>query len=96
MLKELEKISSKKPIHIRTRSPNRYPKYKTSTEIKPINKNIESVVIFDDMLGARNCSQIDGSFTRGRHENLDVYYIIQSCTNALLYRDKVLEITTIE
>ena len=31
------------------------------------------------MLGARNSSQIDEVFTRGRHENLDVYYISQSC-----------------
>ena len=30
------------------------------------------------MLGSRNCSQIDEFFTRGRHENLDVYYISQS------------------
>ena len=30
------------------------------------------------MLGARNCSQIDEFFTRGRHEDLDVYYISQS------------------
>ena len=30
------------------------------------------------MLGDRNCSQIDGIFTRGRHEDLDVYYISQS------------------
>ena len=37
-----------------------------------------SVVIFDDKLGARNSSQIDEYFTRGRHENLDVYYISQS------------------
>ena len=36
------------------------------------------VVIFDDMLGARNSSQIDEFFTRGRHEDLDVYYISQS------------------
>ena len=36
------------------------------------------MVIFDDMLGARNCSQTDEFFTRGRHENLDVYYISQS------------------
>ena len=31
------------------------------------------------MLGARNSSQIDELFTRGRHEALDVYYISQSC-----------------
>ena len=36
------------------------------------------MVIFDDMLGARNSSQIDELFTRGRNEDLDVYYISQS------------------
>ena len=52
MFKVLEKIDNKKPIHIITRSPNQYPNYKTSTEIKPINKYKGSVVLFDDMLGA--------------------------------------------
>ena len=79
MLKVLEKkIGNKRPINIITRSPNQYPNYKTSTDIKPINKYKGSVVIFDDMLGAKNSSQIDEFFTRGRHENLDVYYISQS------------------
>ena len=78
ILKILEKIGNKRPIHIITRSANQYPNYKTSTEIKPISKYKGSVVIFDDMLGARNSSQIDEFFTRGRHEDLDVYYISQS------------------
>ena len=78
MLKMLEKIGNKRLIHIITRSPNQYPNYKTSTEIKPINKDKGSVVIFDDMLGAKNSSQIDEFFTRGRHEDLEVYYISQS------------------
>ena len=78
MLKVLEKIGNKRAIHIITRSPNQYPNYKTSTDIKPINKYKGSIVIFDDMLGARNSSQIDEFFTRGRHEDLDVYYISQS------------------
>ena len=78
MLKVLEKIGNKKPIHIITRSPNQYSNYRTSNETKPINKYKGSVVIFDDMLGARNSSQIGEFFTRGRHENLDVYYISQS------------------
>ena len=78
MLKVLEKIGDKRPMHIITRSPNQYPNYKTSNEIKPINKYKGSVVIFDDMLGAKNSSQIDEFFTRGRHEDLDVYYISQS------------------
>ena len=62
MLKIFEKIGNKRPIHIITRSPNQYPDYKTSNEIKPINKNKGSVVIFDDMLGAKNSSQIDEFF----------------------------------
>ena len=79
MLKVLEKISNQRPINIINRSPNQNPNYKTNTEIKPINKYKGSVVIFDDMLGAKNSSQIDEFFTRGRHEDLDVYYISQSC-----------------
>ena len=47
--------------------------------MKPIDKFKGSNIIFDDMLGARNSSQIDDFFTRGRHENLDVFYISQSC-----------------
>ena len=78
ILKVLEKIGNKRPIHIITRSPNQYPNHKTSNEIKPINKYKGSVVIFDDMLGAKNSSQIDEFFTRGRHEDLNVYYISQS------------------
>ena len=78
MLKVLEKIGNQRPIRIITRSPNQYPNYKTSNEIMPINKYKGSIVIFDDMLGARNSSQIDEFFTRGRHEVLDVYYISQS------------------
>ena len=78
MLKVLEKISNERPLHIITRSPNQYPNYKTSNEIKPINKYKGSIVIFDVMLGAKNSSQIDEFFTRGRHEDLDVYYISQS------------------
>ena len=78
MLKVLEKIGNKRPINIITRSPNQYPNYKTTNEIKPINKYKGSIVIFDDMLGAKNSSQIDEFFTRGRHEDLDVYYISQS------------------
>ena len=79
MLKILEEIGNKKPIHIITRSLNQCPNYKTGNEIKPINKNKGSVVLFDDMLGARNSSQADEIFTRGRHEDLDVFYISQSC-----------------
>ena len=40
--------------------------------MKPIDKYRRSVAIFDDMLGARNTSQIVDFFARGRQENLDV------------------------
>ena len=78
ILKVVEKIGNRRPVHIITRSPNKYPNYKTSSEIKPINIYKGSVVIFRDLLGARNSSQIDEFSTRGRHEDLDVYYISQS------------------
>ena len=78
MLKVLEKKGNRRPIHIITGSPNQYPNYKISTERKPINKYKGSVVIFDDMLGAKNSSQIDDFFTKGRHEELDVKYNSQS------------------
>ena len=78
MLKILEKIGNKRPIYIITRSPNQNPSYKTSNEIKPKDKYKGSVVVFDDMLGDRNSSQIDEFFRRGGRENLDVIYISQS------------------
>ena len=64
MLKTLETKGNRSPIQIINRSPNQYPNYKTSTDIRPINEYKGSVVIFDDMLGARNSSQIDEFFTR--------------------------------
>ena len=74
MLKMLEKkTGNKRPV----RSPNQYPNYETSNEIKPIGKNKESVVGFDDMLGALKSSQINEFYKRGKNENLDVYYISQ-------------------
>ena len=78
MLKIIEKLGNKRPVHIISRSPNQYSNFKTSTEIKPINNYKGSVIIFDDMLGARNSSQIDEFFTRGRHEYLTIFYISQS------------------
>ena len=78
ILKVLDKLDNKRPISITTRSPNQYPNSKTKNEIKPINKYKGSVVFFDGMLGAPNNSQIDDFFIRGRHEDLDVYYISQS------------------
>ena len=78
MLEVLEKIGNKRPVHIITRSSNQYPNYKTSIEIKPIDKYKGSNIIFDDMLGAQSCSQKDEFYTRRKNEEIDVYYISQS------------------
>ena len=74
----IEKKGNRRTIHIITRSANRYPNYKTSNGIKPKNKNKGSIVIFDEVLGARNSSQIDEFYTRGRHGDLSVFYVCQS------------------
>ena len=79
MLKRLEKIGNKRPIHIITRSRTQYPTNKLRIEMKPIYKYKGSVVIFDDMLGAQKSFQINEFLTRGRHEYLDVFHVSQSC-----------------
>ena len=68
------------PIFINTISSNQYPKIKaqTSDEIQPLNEYENSVVVIDDMLLSKQESNIDLLFTRGRHNNIDIYYISQS------------------
>ena len=92
MLKIPEKIGNKRPIQIRTRSPNQYPNYKTPKEIKPIDKYKELIVIFDHMFGARNCSQIEEFSTR---RLLEFYMFIKLVRAILVCRGKALEITVI-
>ena len=68
------------PIFILIKSLNQYPKIKaqTSDEIQPLNEYENSVVVFDDMLLSKQESNINLFFTRGRHNNIDIYYISQS------------------
>ena len=68
------------PIFIITKSLNQYPNIKaqTSDEIQPLNEYENSVVVFDDMLLSKQESNIDLFFTRGRHNNIDIYNISQS------------------
>ena len=89
----LEKTGNRRPNHIITQSPNQYPDNKTSSEIKPINKYKGSVVLIDDVLGARNISQIDELYTRGRHEDLSVFTLAKV---VLLHRDKALETLVVD
>ena len=91
MLKLLAKIGNKRPIQIITKS-NQYPTYKRDSESESINSYRVSILVFDDMLGARNSSQIE-FFTRKRHENQTSITIARVI---LVYQDRALEITVIE
>ena len=68
------------PIFIITKSLNQYPKLKaqTSDEIEPLEHYENSTVVFDDIILSKQESNIDLFFTRGRHKNIDIYYISQS------------------
>ena len=71
-------------IYIITKSPpEQYTNSKIkikekSGEIKPLNEYENGIVDFDDILGSSNSRFIDQFFIRGRHNNLDIYYLSQS------------------
>ena len=48
-----------------------------SDEIKPLNEYENGIIVFDDILGSSNSRFIDQFFVRGRHKNLDIYYLSQ-------------------
>ena len=83
MLKILSRISDK-DIYIITKSPpEQYTNSKIkikeiNDEIKPLNENENGITVFDDILGSSNIKFIDQFFIRGRHNNLDIYYLSQS------------------
>ena len=68
------------PIFTITKCLNQYPNIKaqTSDEIQPVNEYENSTAVFDDMLTTKQESEIDLFFTRGIHNNIDIYYISQS------------------
>ena len=73
-------LQKQEPIFIMTKSLNQYPNIKaqTSDEIQPLEIYENSIVVFDDMLLSKQASNIDCFFTRGRCNNIDIYYISQS------------------
>ena len=83
MLKILSRIPDR-DIYIITKSPpeqyiNSKIKIKEkSDEIKPLNEYENGIIVFDDILGSSNCRFIDQFFIRGRHNNLDIYYLSKS------------------
>ena len=69
------------PILLIARSSlNQYPdiKAQSSDEIQPLNEYENSVVVSDDMLLSKQDSNIELFFTRGRHNNNDIYYKSQN------------------
>ena len=83
MLKILSRIPNR-DIYIITKSPpEQYTNSKIkikeiSDEIKPVNEYENGIIVFDDILGSSNSRFIDQFFIRGRHNNLDIYYLSQS------------------
>ena len=83
MLKILSRIPDR-DIYIITKSPpeqstnSKIKIKKISDEIKPLNEYENGIIVFDDILGSSNSRFIDQFFIRGRHNNLDIYYLSQS------------------
>ena len=83
MLKILSRMPDR-DIYIITKSPpeqyiNSKIKIKEiSNEIRPLNEYENGIIVFDDILGSTNSRFIDQFFIRGRHNNLDIYYLSQS------------------
>ena len=68
------------PIFINTKSLNQYPNInaQSSDESEPLENYENSAVVFDYLLLSNQESNIDLCFTRGRHQNIEIYYISQS------------------
>ena len=73
-------LQKHEPIFIITKSLNQYPNIKaqTSDEIQQLEIYEDSTVVFHDMLLSKQESNIGLFFTRGRHDNIDIYYVSQS------------------
>ena len=68
-------------IYIITKSPAEH--YSTSKikinkigeEIKPLNEHENPIIVSDDILGSTKGKYIDQFFKKGRHKNLNIYYL---------------------
>ena len=84
MLKFLSGKPPERNIYVITKSPpEQYSNSKIkikeiSDEFKPLNEYENAVFVFDDVFGSSNSKYIDQFFIRGRHNNLDNYYLSQS------------------
>ena len=83
MLKTLSRMSDRDIYLINKSPPEQFTNSKIkikeiSDEIKPLNDYENGIIVFDDILGSSNSRFIDQFFIRGRHNNLDIYYLSQS------------------
>ena len=83
MIKILSRISDRDNYIITKSPPEQYTNSKIKIkeiggEIKPLNEYENGIIVFDDVLGSSNSRDIDQFFIRGRHNNLDIYYLSQS------------------
>ena len=78
----LSLLKEKNPgvVYIICKTANQYPSkfHNQSREILPLEDYGNKTIVFDDMLASKEAKDIDAFFTRGRHQNLDIYYISQS------------------
>ena len=83
MLNFLSRIPHR-DIYIITKSlPEQYSNSKIKTkelsdEIEPLSEYENAIIVFDDFLGSPNSRLVDQYFIRGRHNELDIYYLSQS------------------
>ena len=80
MLKLLSRIPNR-DVYINTKSPpEQYSNSKLKTkeiteEIKPLSEYEKTVVVFDDILVSPNSRHVDHFLIRGRHNDINIYYL---------------------
>ena len=83
MLKLLSRTPDR-DIYKKTKSPpeqysnSRIRLEEIGDEFKPVNEYENGIIVFDDVLGSSNSRFIDQFFHRGRHNNLDLYFLSES------------------
>ena len=83
MLKVLSRLIDRDIYIINKSPPEQYTNSKIkikeiTDEINHLNEYENGIIVFDDILGSSNSRFIDQFFIRGRHNNLDIYYLSQS------------------
>ena len=107
----LSLLKDKNPddVYIICKTDNPYPSkyHNQSSEILHLEDYGDKTIVFHDMLGSKEAKDTNAFFTRGRHQNLDIYYIFQSwyelpkntirtnCSRFMLFPQTLMDITLI-